>query len=369
MKRSPSGVVLLLACILSPALGLPGAAADVAGMKTELMTYGPLDTDIYSGDLNSPTLGTVPWDHAILVVGWVDNNSWGDGGYWTIKDSWAASFGNSGCGEIANDSVISPINIGAPQTWTLAAGQTLTVGAISAVISDLTIAGSGSTTITGAVDDPAALTFTASACCADTIVFNGGALVMAMTGNALNSVALQDDGGGRNLATAASVSGNVALAGAGTIGLKFGPMSLTTPNVVTLNNSPPIAVTAPTMIAGQMVGSCGFTRNGSGLLSLPASTNRPSGSAAVASGVTLQATPALASSFDWRTFGGTYGFTTPVKDQGSMGSCWAFAGIATLEARYKLTRNDPLFSFNLAEQNYICDLYQAGAPPRRNGAL
>ena len=80
---------------------LQGVAADVADMKTELMTYGPLDTDIYSGDLNSPTLGTAPLDHAILVVGWVDNSSWAGGGYWIIKNSWGTGFGTNGFGEVA----------------------------------------------------------------------------------------------------------------------------------------------------------------------------------------------------------------------------------------------------------------------------
>ena len=39
-------------------------------------------------------------------------------------------------------------------------------------------------------------------------------------------------------------------------------MGLTTPNVVTLNNSPTITVNAPTTIADQIVGNCGFTKNG-----------------------------------------------------------------------------------------------------------
>ena len=37
-----------------------------------------------------------------------------------------------------------------------------------------------------------------------------------------------------------------------------------------------------------------------------------------------------------------------------MGSCWAFGTIGTLESKYKLTRNDPTFSFDLSEQNLVC---------------
>ena len=83
----------------------------------------------------------------------------------------------------------------------------------------------------------------------------------------------------------------------------------------------------------------------------------------------LGAAAASASTFDWRTYGGTYGFTTPVEDQGSMGSCWAFGSVAALEAKYKLTRNDPLFSMDLSEQNLICDIYQSGARGRLNKPL
>lgn len=46
----------------------------------------------------------------------------------------------------ANESVTigSPVTIGAPQTWTTAAGKTLTVnGNVSTIISTLTIAGAG----------------------------------------------------------------------------------------------------------------------------------------------------------------------------------------------------------------------------------
>ncbi len=66
----------------------------------------------------------------------------------------------------------------------------------------------------------------------------------------------------------------------------------------------------------------------------------------------------LADSFTWQSVNGG-DFVTPAKDQGGMGSCWAFGAIGTLEANYKLTRNDPTFNIDLSEQNLICDVYQA----------
>ena len=62
---------------------------------------------------------------------------------------------------------------------------------------------------------------------------------------------------------------------------------------------------------------------------------------------------ALADSFDWRNVAGQ-DFVTPAKDQGGAGTCWAFAATGVLEAKYKLTRNDPTFDIDLSEQNLVC---------------
>ena len=65
----------------------------------------------------------------------------------------------------------------------------------------------------------------------------------------------------------------------------------------------------------------------------------------------------IPSSFDWRNKDG-YNWMTPVKDQDSCGSCWAFATLGTLEAGIKIENNDPNINPDLSEQ----DLVSCGVP-------
>ncbi|MBN2579463.1 MAG: autotransporter-associated beta strand repeat-containing protein, partial [Pirellulales bacterium] len=46
----------------------------------------------------------------------------------------------------------APVTVGAPQSWTVDAGKTLTIGGLHTIISHLDINGNGDTTITGAID-------------------------------------------------------------------------------------------------------------------------------------------------------------------------------------------------------------------------
>ena len=58
--------------------------------------------------------------------------------------------------------------------------------------------------------------------------------------------------------------------------------------------------------------------------------------------------------FDWRNFEeGDY--LTPVKDQGDVGTCWAFAAVGALEAKFDITFNKPSLDLDLSEQHLICD--------------
>jgi len=61
--------------------------------------------------------------------------------------------------------------------------------------------------------------------------------------------------------------------------------------------------------------------------------------------------------FDWRNKDGK-NWMTPVQDQGSCGSCWAFATVGGVEAKINIARNDSNFDANLSEQ----DLVSCGVP-------
>lgn len=61
--------------------------------------------------------------------------------------------------------------------------------------------------------------------------------------------------------------------------------------------------------------------------------------------------PVGADSFDWRYVDG-HNWNTPIKNQFG-GTCWDFSSCATLEAKYKLTRNDFTYDPDVSEQ-HIC---------------
>ena len=56
--------------------------------------------------------------------------------------------------------------------------------------------------------------------------------------------------------------------------------------------------------------------------------------------------------FDWRNLGGS-DWTTPVRDQGPCGSCWAFAPVAIAESKFEIELDNPGLNPDLSEQHLI----------------
>jgi hypothetical protein len=76
---------------------------------------------------------------------------------------------------------------------------------------------------------------------------------------------------------------------------------------------------------------------------------------------------AVPASFDWRNVDGDgTSYVTPIRNQASCGSCWAFAATAGLESYTLMTQNKPNTELNLAEQIllscYDSDGCEGGSP-------
>ncbi len=93
----------------------------------------------------------------------------------------------------ANQSVTInvPVTVGAPQTWTTASGMTLNVtGALHTVISDLTIAGAGSTIIGGPIDGGGVLNTYGGAAPGNLIKTGTGTLTLSGASNYSGNITL-----------------------------------------------------------------------------------------------------------------------------------------------------------------------------------
>jgi len=71
------------------------------------------------------------------------------------------------------------------------------------------------------------------------------------------------------------------------------------------------------------------------------------------------ATTNLASEFNWMNVNGE-DWTTPAKNQGPCGSCWAFGAVSCLEASINIAWNDPNLDIDLSEQYILSCLSRAG---------
>lgn len=65
-------------------------------------------------------------------------------------------------------------------------------------------------------------------------------------------------------------------------------------------------------------------------------------------------TRTLPSKFDWRDYKGE-NWMTPVKNQGSCGSCWAFSAVGSMEALFNIASGDPNLDLDFSEEALIND--------------
>jgi len=66
----------------------------------------------------------------------------------------------------------------------------------------------------------------------------------------------------------------------------------------------------------------------------------------------------LPSQFSWKSYGGDW--TTPAKDQGNCGSCWAFGALGAMEAAIDISSGFPTTNIDLSEQYILSCLGAAG---------
>ncbi|MBN2579461.1 MAG: autotransporter-associated beta strand repeat-containing protein, partial [Pirellulales bacterium] len=113
----------------------------------------------------------------------------------------------TGGGIAAHESVAinSPVFVGAPQTWTVDGGKTLSLGgALHTVVSDLTFDGAGNTTIAGPIDGGGVINIYGGAAPGNLVKKGTGTLTLSGPSNYSGSISLQ--GGTLGFAPAAGVT-------------------------------------------------------------------------------------------------------------------------------------------------------------------
>jgi autotransporter-associated beta strand protein len=134
-------------------------------------------------------------------------------------------------GITANESVTisPPLSVGAPQTWTVVGGKSMTVGTVHTIVSPLTLQTTGDATITGSIDGGGVLN-TAGGAAPGTIT-KAGSGTLFLSGSATYAAPLVLSAGTLNFSQPAGVSANFtgAISGSGA-----GPVVKSGGGVVTL---------------------------------------------------------------------------------------------------------------------------------------
>ena len=112
-------------------------------------------------------------------------------------------------GITANENVAinTAVAVGAPQSWTVTAGKTMTLGGVHMVISDLTLNGAGTTIINGATDSVGVLV---SQGATPGTIIQAGPGALTLNGNAIYAANMNVTGGTLNLAPPSGATSTIS---------------------------------------------------------------------------------------------------------------------------------------------------------------